>query len=452
MSPLTANSDRFRRGALAALAAASVITLLAGCGSSTPGQPADDAPDGATTVQFWQNKFSNEDNAWFKKAVDDYNKSQDKIHVKLTVVPGDAWEQKLKAAQAAGAAPDMYTMNYSAVPMNARNDKLAPITEYIDQAAWADLDPRFLEAVTVDGKQYAYPLYYEPSALLFYRADLFEAAGLNPDAPPTSWAELIEAGKKLKATDKKVFPFEIAQNAVELSWSTWGAQYGTAGHMPISEDWSKAEVTDDYLPLFEFYRDLYSEGIIPKQALAPYSDVTPLGQGKLAMMAGGSWAIGPMLADYPKIAGKIRVAPMPTVDGDAKRTTSTLGGWTIGVDAKSKHVAEAAAAISWMLAEDAEVPRAYFTGTKFTKLSPRTSIAEDLAQDPARSANPYYDVMTDATKTAILEPTYDWQVSLAMGTALEKAMRGEDIAAAMKEANQKIEKAIKDLGLADQQH
>lgn len=443
---------RSTRPVLAALAAASAITLLAGCGSSSPGQPADDVPDGATTVQFWQNKFSDEDNAWFKKAVEDYNASQDQIHVKLTVVPGDAWDQKLKAAQAAGTAPDMYTMNYSAVPMNARNEQLAPITEYIDQAAWDDLDERFFDAVTVEREQYAYPLYYEPSALLYYRTDLFEAAGLDPEVPPTSWPELIEAGKKLKAVDKKVFPFEIAQNAVELSWSTWGAQYGTAGHMPIADDWSKAQVNDDYLPLFEFYRDLYAEGLIPKQALAPYSDIAPLGQGKLAMMAGGSWAIGPMLADYPDIADKIQVAAMPTVDGDATRTTSTLGGWTIGVDARSKHVAEAAAAISWMLAEDAAVPRAYFTGTKFTKLSPRTSIADDLAQDPERSANPYYEVMTDATTTAILEPTYDWQVSLAMGTALEKAMRGEDIPAAMAEANRAIEKAITDLGLADQKH
>jgi multiple sugar transport system substrate-binding protein len=424
------------------------MTAITACGSSTPDAGGGDG----ITVTFWQNKFSNEDNAWFKKAVDDYNKSQDKITVKLTVVPGDAWDQKLKAAQAAGTAPDMYTMNYSAVPMNARNSKLAPITEYIDKAGWDDLDPRFLDAVTVEGKQYAYPLYYEPSALLYYRTDLFEKAGLNPDDPPKTWDELIAAGKKLKAADKKIVPFEIAQNATELSWSTWGAQYGTAGHMPISEDWSKPEVTDDYTPLFEFYQDLYGQGIIPKQALAPYSDVTPLGQGKLGMMAGGSWAIGPLLADYPKMAPNIQVAAMPTVDGDPKRTTSTLGGWTIGVDARSKHVKEAASAISWMLAEGASVPRAYFTGTKFTKLSPRTSIAEDLAQDSGRSANPYYDVMTEATKTAILEPTYDWQVSLAMGTALEKARRGGDIDAAMKEANAKIEKTIGDLGLADQKH
>lgn len=433
-----------------ALAAAAVgaLALTTACGSGG-GQPAD----GPTTVQFWQNQFSNEDNAWFKKAVDDFNKSQDKVKVVLTVVPGDAWEQKLKAAQAAGKAPDMYTMNYSAVPMNARNGQLAPITDEIDKKGWDDLDPRFLSAVTVKDKQYAYPIYYEPSALLFYRTDLYEAAGLDPANPPKTWDELIEAGEKLKAADSKTVPFQIAQNAVELSWSTWGAQYGTAGHMPISDDWSKAQADDPkYKPLFQLYQDLYGKGILAKQALSGYGDAAPLGQGKLASMASGSWAISLLLADYPKMIDKLAVAPMPTVDGDTSRATATLGGWTIGVDAKSKHVKEAASAISWMLAEDTAVPKAYFTGTKFTKLSPRISLADELAQDPDRTVNPFYDVLIESTKTAILEPTYDWQVSLAFGTALEKAMRGGDIDAAMKEANATITKVINDLGLADQEH
>lgn len=431
-----------------AVAAAGALALTTACSSG--GSSGD---GGKVTVRFWQNQFSNEDNAWFKATVDKFNKSQDKVDVVLTVVPGDAWEQKLKAAQAAGKAPDMYTMNYSAVPMNARNGQLAPITEYIDASAWKDLDTRFRDAVTVDGKQYAYPIYYEPSALLFYRKDLYQAAGLDPANPPKTYAELVAAGEKLKAADSKTVPFQIAQNATELSWSTWGAQYGNAGHMPISDDWSKAQADDaSYKPLFQLYQDLYGKGILAKQALSGYGDATPLGQGKLASMASGSWAISLLLADYPKMVDKLAVAPMPTVDGDATRTTATLGGWTIGVDAKSKHVKDAASAISWMLAGDISIPKAYFTGTKFTKLSPRISLADELAKDPGRTVDPFYDVLISSTKTAILEPTYDWQVSLAFGTALEKAMRGGDIAAAQKEANGTITKVINDLGLADQKH
>ncbi len=98
------------------------------------------------------------------------------------------------------------------------------------------------------------------------------------------------------------------------------------------------------------------------------------------------------------------------------------------------------------------VPADYFIGTKFTKLSPRNSVAEELAADPGKSVNPFYDVLVASTESAILEPTYDWQVSLAMGTALEKAMLGGDIAEAQDEAQAAITKVIADLDLAAQKN
>jgi len=435
-----------------ALAVSTVVVgalALTGCGSGTPG--GGGAPVDENTVVFWQNKFSDEDNAWYKAQVDAFNAAHDDVQIQLTVVPGDAWEQKMKAAQAAGNAPDMYTMNYSAVPMKARNGELAPITSYIEQSAWDDLEPRFLDAVTVDGEQYAYPLLYEPSALLLYRTDMFEAAGLDPANPPKDWAGLIDAGLALKEANPDVVPFQIAQNAVELSWTTWASQNGTAGHLPISDDWSTSEASDPaYTPLFQFYQDLYAKGVIAKQPLSPYGDAAPLGEGKLAMMANGSWGISLLLNSYPDVIDKLGVAAMPTIDGDTSRSSATLGGWTIGVDAKSKKAELAASAISWLLAEDTTVPKQYFIDTKFTKLSPRLSVAAELAEDPAKSVNPFYDVLVESTKSAILEPTYDWQVSLAMGTALEKAMLGGDIAEAQAEADAAITKVIADLKLADQ--
>lgn len=432
-----------------ALAVATVLVGalgLSGCGSAG-------SDDGVQTLEFWQNQFSEEDNAWYKSQVDAFNEAHDDVQIKLTVVPGDAWEQKLKAAQAAGNAPDMYTMNYSAVPMKARNGELAPITDLIDQAGWDDLDPRFFEAVTVDGEQYAYPLLYEPSALLYYRTDYFEAAGLDPASPPTTWDELIETGLTLKEANPNVVPFQLAQNAVELSWTTWSSQYGTAGHLPISDDWSESEADDPaYEDLFQFYQDLYAQGVIAPQAIGPYGDAAPLGEGTLAMMANGSWGLSLLINEYPDVMGNIGVAAMPTIDGDAERASSTLGGWTIGVDANSELQEEAASSISWLLAEDTAVPIEYFLATKFTKLSPRVSVAAELAEHPDRTVNPFYDVLTAATESAILEPTYDWQVSFAMGTALEKAMLGGDVQQALAEADAEITRVIAELGLAEQKN
>ncbi len=44
--------------------AVGTLGLTTACGSGR----GEGNADGVTTIQFWQNQFSNEDNAWFKKA------------------------------------------------------------------------------------------------------------------------------------------------------------------------------------------------------------------------------------------------------------------------------------------------------------------------------------------------------------------------------------------------
>lgn len=98
-----------RRSFLSAAAATTGMAGLAACGSGTPGQRADDpAAEGRTTVEFWGNVFTTPENAWYEKIVEDFNASQEDVFINYQVVPGDAWDQKLKAAQAAGNAPDIY--------------------------------------------------------------------------------------------------------------------------------------------------------------------------------------------------------------------------------------------------------------------------------------------------------------------------------------------------------
>lgn len=146
-------------------------------------------------------------------------------------------------------------------------------------AAFDDLADNVKGFVTVGDRQYAYPWNVEPSTVLFYRKDLYEAAGLDPNKPPKTWEELREYSKKL--TKDKVFGISTAQVAGDLLWSSWGLQYNVAGHLPMSDDWSEALATEpEYADLVDLYKNLYADGSMPKQALAPYPDGAPLGQAR----------------------------------------------------------------------------------------------------------------------------------------------------------------------------
>src|SRR5690606_3497937 len=89
-----------------------VSVLLAGCGDG-PGEPAGGGKkannkdnEGKTVLNFWTPQWGDKDTEWFEKWIDEYNKSQDEVVVELEVIPGDAWDQKVVAAQAAGTSPD----------------------------------------------------------------------------------------------------------------------------------------------------------------------------------------------------------------------------------------------------------------------------------------------------------------------------------------------------------
>lgn len=436
---------------------AAVGIVLAACGGTPDGTPADsdsgdvDNDDGesaesVTQVTFWQNQFTDEENDWYESVVEEFNAAHDDIQVNLTVVPGDAWDQRLTAAQAAGNAPDVRTMNYGDISDAARTGQIASLADLISAEAWDDLQDNVREMISYDGEEYAYPLLVEPSAVLYYRTDLFEEAGL--DHPPATWEELISYAETL--TDSSVFGLRLAQNAADMSWSTWGYQWNVAGHLPITDDWSEPDAGEEYAPLLQAFQDMFEAGSLPPADGVGYPDASPFGEGRYAMMANGSWAASQLLADYPDMVDNVAVAAMPSFSGDPDETTATLGGWTLGADGASDVTEEAAVFIEWALGGDVERVIPFFESTVFSKVSPRVSVGEAIDEIPGvEDVNPWNAVIQeDIVPYAQAEPQYPWNVSLAMGEAIESAMQGTPVDQALEEASAKIAAEIANSDLA----
>ena len=59
-----------------------------------------------------------------------------------------------------------------------------------------DFWPALHANAVVDGELYGVP-FHNSTPLLYYNVDHFKEAGLDPDKPPRTWAELVDAAKKL---------------------------------------------------------------------------------------------------------------------------------------------------------------------------------------------------------------------------------------------------------------
>lgn len=402
-------------------------------------------PEGRTVVEFWNYTMTDYVTNWWKKWVDTYNNSQDEVWVNLVFVPEAGWNEKLKAAQATGTAPDIYSNPIKNGATSIPSGAIIPFDDYVDPAVWEQLTPAGEIYSVFYDKHWVFPWYLEPSMMLAYRKDMFEAAGLDPEAPPTTWAELIEYGQKLTTFD--VWGLNMATADGDITWTTWGMQAGLNGPgMALNEDWTAANVnTEGYLKLLNFYKDLFDAGICPPQCINGYSTEDPICQGRVAMAALGSWTLGMIKLSYPEMVDKIGVSFFPTEDGDYKKATATLGGYGVMLDGNSKHPQEAADFLVWMFAGDPEVGADFIRASNYSKYSGWAPVM-DLANTDEAAYDGWMELVQDKVMNyAVPEPLYPWDVSLSIGVAVNRVLlEGMDPQEALEIAEEEINKYIKD--------
>lgn len=446
MSPIS------RRQLIGTGAGISAAVALAACGSGTPGQTKSQEDSkksgtaaGTVEITFWHRTFTPVENTWYKDVVKQFNAAQSAIKVVDTEIPADAWAQKMKAAQAAGKAPDVYTSSDS-IADSVRLGQLHELNSVIDQAKLDEIIPEARRICAQDGTFYAYPLLLEAQTVLFWNKDMFTASGLDPEVSPKSWDELYQFCARIKPTLKTgQYCISTAQDSGTFAWSTVGQQMNFAGHIALADDWTKPAVQDaGYKDLINAYKKLWTSGYIPKQPLASYVEGKDFGQKKVAMKVSGSWMMSEIGSDYKDLLFKTGVAPFPSKSGDPTSTVSTLGDFKWVIDAKSKNVKAAADFISWALAGDPQILVPFFVNTQFTKAPTRKKVADAVAASEKTANAPWSKLVTEqVVPYSIAGPLYPWDVSLAVGLAMEKGMKGAATPdAALNEAASTIQKVI----------
>ncbi|MCQ4087272.1 ABC transporter substrate-binding protein [Saccharibacillus sp. JS10] len=182
----------------------SFILILTACtpqSRSASGTPtAVSGESEKVTLDFWTFWGSETRRPIIEKIIEDFNQSQDRITVKHTYLPfGDIWTKNL-ASIAAGNPADVIINDYADVNLRASKNQNTDLSTYL---AENNIENRFYpelwKNVLYEDKAYALP-FNTDTRLLYYNKKAFQEAGLDPEQPPQTWAELEEYAQKL---DKK---------------------------------------------------------------------------------------------------------------------------------------------------------------------------------------------------------------------------------------------------------
>lgn len=187
----------------------------------------------------------------------EFNKLYPNIQVNLTVLPENEIRQTITQDVSAQAGQfDVFTIGPFEVPLWAEQGWLEEVGA--DAAAdpaygFDDIFPSMKAGLTYEEGLYALPFYGE-SAMMFYRTDLFEAAGLTMPERPT-WDQVAEFAAALHV------PGEV--NGLCLrglpGWGEMGAPLTTIinafGGRWYDENWNAALGEEDSAAAIRFYID-----------------------------------------------------------------------------------------------------------------------------------------------------------------------------------------------------
>lgn len=291
----------------AAGAALTVLAALGGCALGGAGgtrtEPAADAAGdvtGEVTLQTWALKPNFTE--YVEGVIEDFEKAYPGTTVTWLDQPGDGYSEKVLSQAAAGELPDVTNLPPDFALSLAREDLLTDLTT-VDDALDDTYVPGALDAYRYAGLEgtFGYP-WYLTTDLNYWNIEMFEEAGLDPAAPPTTLDELVEQARTMKDVT----------GGYLMSRKPGLGDFAAEGLPVLSADGTEFTFnTPEAAELLDVYRDAYADGLMPDDVLtdAYLGNSQLFTEGKVAWSTGGGNFIDSVLENNPSLDGKIVASP-----------------------------------------------------------------------------------------------------------------------------------------------
>ncbi|MFB8005323.1 extracellular solute-binding protein [Nocardia sp. NPDC056000] len=210
--------------------------------------------------------------------------------------------------QSQSTTPDI--LNIDAYSTFAKDKLLYSAKEVTSDATLADIQPAFAQNATIDGTQWALPL-FASTRTLFYNSELFEKAGIT--TPPKTWAELTDDAKKIQALGGGVSGYGLPLGSEEAQGETSIWTFGAGGNW--SDGGNLTIDTPQNLAGVKAMKAIADAGVTqPNPGATDRKDViNAFIQGKIGMIEGLPPVLGMISDKNPAL--KYATAPSPTETG-----------------------------------------------------------------------------------------------------------------------------------------
>jgi multiple sugar transport system substrate-binding protein len=327
--------DLFRFGA-AAFGVSALGTVVA-CGrpGATRSGSGGDGESSAVKFQGWDFE-----SALVQQNIDRFMKRNPDIDVDYTPVTSAQYVQKIVAEYTGKTEPDALYVYDDSLAAWVGAGYLQPIDDMPGVSQVYDaIYPGNAETMTYDGKRYGLP-YYTDSNCLIYNAEILDKAGFS--APPTSLDELTDQAATIRRQGLLEYPIGLPAQLSDTWWGWWWALvFGSEGRM-FDDAGKPLMASSDTIArdVLAWLGDAATKDKVLDPAstqLLPIPLDNAFMAGKYAFTIGARYA----LRTYndprqSKVAGKAKLALMPSLDGQASGTVSNTRMYCLSATTERK--------------------------------------------------------------------------------------------------------------------
>lgn len=376
--------------------------------------------------------------AFYEEQADEFEEDTG-IEIEWVEIPHDNMHERfVQEAISKSGAIDIYDTDQPWISEFASKGYLEPLGDKLTNDDKNDFYEAALDASSYNGEIYSIPFFVH-TPIVFYRTDLFEAAGIKEF--PKTWDEYEDAAKKL--TDGEIYGTiieakqagEPVTHLVDWIYQAGGSIIDADGNITVNSP-ENQEVFQYLLKMM--YED---ESVMPGSVGYDNADVHNLFmQGKVAMVK--NWPYMYAMAKDPeqsKVSDSFAVAIQPA----GKEQATAAWTWGFGISSSSKNKESAWEFIKWATSSEklAELGIANYNPV------PRTSslnvVQEDASltdfdKESIQTMSEALNYASNATGNPNF-PTIQNELSYTLSNIMSQQIEIED---GLKQAEQTIKEAI----------
>lgn len=389
------------RRVTATLIASAIAVSLAGCAGDSNSSDGSDTADEPVTISFWDNNGGPARTPVYEELISRFEKDNPNITVDYVGIPAADAGKKIETAVAGGAAPDVAVLSGVFVSSLVAQRALTPLADFY---AGSEIDGKIDEAA-LDGARGASPdneLYLMPatqnSDLIWYRSDLFEAAGLEA---PQTWDEFLADARELNDPAAGVYGFAMRGGSGGVS-QLYGDIFACSGLTEWFDSDGKSTFDDPAVgTCIDEFAGLYGSATSQADVNYAYPDmIGAFDSGSAAMIQHNLGSAN----DHLKALGEgvAKAIPLPAKDSSGER--SLLGSQADGpaIFATSKHQDASWKFIEFLLSEESNSYWNENAGQIPTNLDARGADWVGNAQQVSAAV----EVLNDDKTTVVPFPVY----------------------------------------------